>query len=193
MNLRIFLGLESMRSSYNYDSIVSTSLLDHLRTKYFISTKFDLQVPQPSQCPFDPILGFFCLFFNTIEIGLHLPFSLNESILPSMVGNITFPIGINSWHYLIVFIGKCRHINITSTYTCIVTCFLLCNRRSSYYLVARGALRPVVPLSTIRVVRNASSSWVQFKIGGSTLPGRHIISTTPLPSNQIKRYIKCFN
>lgn len=42
VNLKVFLGLEFIRSSLDYDSIVSVSLLDCLQTIYCILAKFDL-------------------------------------------------------------------------------------------------------------------------------------------------------
>lgn len=42
MNLKVLWDLKPMRSSYDYDSIVSVPLMDHLRTRYHILIEFDL-------------------------------------------------------------------------------------------------------------------------------------------------------
>ncbi|CAL9759747.1 unnamed protein product [Musa acuminata subsp. burmannicoides] len=72
VNPMILRDFTSIKSLHDCDSIVSTLLLDHLRTKYFISIMFDLDVPQPDQCPFDPMLGSFCLSCDALEAGLYL-------------------------------------------------------------------------------------------------------------------------
>lgn len=45
MNLKILQDLESMKSMYNRDLVMSIQLLNHLWIRYYISAKLELQAP----------------------------------------------------------------------------------------------------------------------------------------------------
>lgn len=133
MNPKILQDLESMKSLYDCNSVVSASLINHLRIKYFFPTKFHLQVLQPDQRLFDLLPRSLCLSHNFFEVRLHLPFHpmiisclqwwkiSHSQMVPNLLG------------YIVVFIREYWCSKITLTHKLFAAYFWLCKGRNGYY------------------------------------------------------------
>ncbi|RRT32725.1 hypothetical protein B296_00056750 [Ensete ventricosum] len=82
-----------------------------------------------------------CISVDALEAGLRFPLHpLIEDCLkwwrisPSQIT-------LNSWRYLVVFLGECRGAGIIPTRDLFMTCFRLYKNRGGYYLIARVDFR----------------------------------------------------
>ncbi|RRT38128.1 hypothetical protein B296_00040688 [Ensete ventricosum] len=66
-------ALEVMKVAYDYDSIVTKSLLERLRSWYCISDEYELHAPRLGQHPYSPFLNGLGLTYDALEAGLKLP------------------------------------------------------------------------------------------------------------------------
>ncbi|RZS05937.1 hypothetical protein BHM03_00036502 [Ensete ventricosum] len=82
-----------------------------------------------------------CISVDALEVDLRFPLHplIEECIRwwrisPSQVA-------LNSWRYLVVFLGECRGAGIIPTRDLFMVCFRLCKSQGDYYLTARVGFR----------------------------------------------------
>ncbi|RWW50596.1 hypothetical protein BHE74_00043137 [Ensete ventricosum] len=73
LNEKASIALEAMLREYDEDSVITESFLPMIRSRYHISTKYDLHVPDVGQRPFDSFLNGFGLSVDAFEAGMRLP------------------------------------------------------------------------------------------------------------------------
>lgn len=121
VDLRAFKDLEFIRSFHDCDSMMSAPFLDRLRTKYFILSKYVLQVLDLVSVHLILFLGLFaCLVCS--RGGPLISFLSGDSIIPSMVEISPSQMTPNSWHYMILFIEECRYADTVLTHTLFAAC-----------------------------------------------------------------------
>lgn len=81
-----------MRSWHDVNSVVNENLLGLIRDRYSIPKNYGLRAPRPSQRPYDPFPNGFGLITDALEAGL--PVTLGYRRMPSLVGDLTIPDGV---------------------------------------------------------------------------------------------------
>ncbi|RRT49486.1 hypothetical protein B296_00022275 [Ensete ventricosum] len=77
---KAIIALEVMLREHDKDSVITQSFLPNVRSRYHISTEYDLHVLDTDQRPFDLFSNGFSLPVDTFEVGLRL------SLHPLVVG-----------------------------------------------------------------------------------------------------------
>ncbi|THU73095.1 hypothetical protein C4D60_Mb04t19190 [Musa balbisiana] len=135
-------ALEALMWPHDLNSVVSGSLLEKLRERYYIPEEFILVAPDPGQRAYDPIPRGFALTLDALEAGLRL---LLHPIIVSCLSLWRISpsqVAPNSWHYLVAFLGECYYANITPTRNLFLSYFrLFKGSGGGYFLSARAGFR----------------------------------------------------
>ncbi|RWW38946.1 hypothetical protein BHE74_00055769 [Ensete ventricosum] len=69
---KAIIALEAMLREHDKDLVITQSFLPNVRSRYHISTEYDLHVLDTDQRPFDLFSNGFSLLVDTFEVGLRL-------------------------------------------------------------------------------------------------------------------------
>ncbi|RWW71029.1 hypothetical protein BHE74_00021264 [Ensete ventricosum] len=93
-DMKAFRALEIIRSCHSSDLVMIEELLRLVRWRYSIRSDYELHIPQPGQCPFDPFLNGFVWAINRCAQGKTLIFaSPCDRYLPQMVAYLVIANG----------------------------------------------------------------------------------------------------
>ncbi|RZR70466.1 hypothetical protein BHM03_00000074 [Ensete ventricosum] len=114
-----------MKSCHDFNSTVSLESLAMVWKRFNIPNEYVLHAPGPGQRPYHPCPEGFSISIDALEAGLRFPLHLVIEeclgwwqISPSQVA-------LNSWCYLITFLGECKGAGIVPTRDLFLSCFRL--------------------------------------------------------------------
>ncbi|RZS23680.1 hypothetical protein BHM03_00056649 [Ensete ventricosum] len=141
VDARVLRDLEVMKADHDLDTAVTEGSLAVIRERYSISVEYELHVLRSGQRPYSSDAPGVCILVDALEASLRFPLHplIEECIRWWRIS--PNQVALNSWRYLVVFLGKRRGTEIISTWALFMACFRLCKSRGDYYLTARVDFR----------------------------------------------------
>ncbi|RRT60751.1 hypothetical protein B296_00044737, partial [Ensete ventricosum] len=136
VDARVLRDLEVMKADHDLDTAMIEGSLAVIRERYNISIEYGLHVRRSRQRPYSSDAPGVCILVDALEAGLRFPLHplIEECIRWWRIS--PNQVALNSWRYLVVFLGKRRGTEIIPTWGLFMACFRLCKSRGDYYLTA---------------------------------------------------------